>query len=1274
MQIAKVDPNKIRMIVLAIMVILFTASALIEPLIVNRAKENWGNKSKEIAFKQSQLIQDAIDDKSTRLVSVAQKLKDNLTQLDEAKNLTPAQLFALITKKEFSFYSVQINNETFDLVAWSNETPAKNENLKTLIAYEGQTLFITNKLKNYLALLTSYKNVKQTLWILTALPISELSLPTKKNIDKRLLIDSLRIELNTDLNFIYGFDSKAKQDGRFYSSPILNNYKNKIAIASFPNPSLNQYLENQKKIVHAIQSILLLLFVTFISAGLISKTRKIKSNLLKFAILTAVILGNRVLLFLLDIPSGWFSNSLTDSSNFSSRFAGGMVRSPLEFFISVVTVLSIALIGYMQIINVYEGKQNVKRRNRFFEIGLVLFSVFLYLLLWRGFGAVIRSVIFDSTIRYFKEFALVPSEAVFLMCLNILILGFTIFLSSLALLVFANQKLSNLFDVKSRTRIIFFFASVQILGFAFDRIQAEPQGTDLIRAAFFTLSFIILYFLTVRNKEIVYRYFFYALASSIISVSLLAYYNSQLEKESLKNSAYDLVRVNDEQVQFVLYQTLLEAKDNSELINDLKENRDCSTTAFSIWMKSLIYRAGITAAVSIFSSEGERLGSFSSANEERLELDESFLNPNTDIKLIPQGSVFGEVKQIDGFVTIKFNGKVLGYLTISALVNSSKFSHESLIKILAPERVGILSAVDYENLNVYEFLNKELVRSSQGDKLSEYNSDKIFSASYDSFNEAWIEMEMAGEKHLVFLVKMKLSTGEKTLAVTRENKNFTWNLSDFFKIFFIHAVVISLVSIFYLFGMLKKEKCGFFSFRSKLITAFLLISIIPLFMIAAYIRNLTEERNYAALSKIMFDNVSQLNNYLEPYMLESDIDRNIIFEKAAKELNKNFSVYELNRIIYSSSPSLYKAGLFGSNLNPEAYQNLVLNKNSFYVVTKEVLGVKVNSAFGVLETSSLILIIEVNDLLNKTFLPLSETELDVFLFGVFAFAMIVIIIISTILAGQISSPIKKLTNATRAVSNGDLSVEVSVASKGELGELASGFNMMVQKIKQNQVEIAQFEREEAWREMAKQVAHEIKNPLTPMKLSVQQLVAAHSDKSPKFNSIFEKVTSTIISQIETLKNIASEFSSFARMPRASLGKLNAAEVVSEIIGLYTEQETRISCYFESKEIYVVADADHLKRTLVNVIRNAFQAKADKINVAIIKENMFCVIKIADNGIGISQDILPNIFENNFTTKITGMGLGLSMAKKYIESINGKIIVEKTDTSGSTFAIIIPLAQ
>lgn len=1273
MQIAKVDLRKVKIIFLTTLVILFIASAVIEPILINDTKEKWGNKSEDISFYHAQIIQDAFDSKSSELLSITQKLQESFAQLDKDGKLNQKSVFELVMDKDFSKYSIQVNNEILDLLAWNHEPPADSAKLVSIAKNAEEVLIVSNKLKDYLAIICSYKNYQHSYQILVAIPIKELSLPTKKNIEKVFLLDSLQMELKSDLELEYGYNSRLKRDGRYYSIPVLNNFKNKIAVASFLKPSLNQYIEDQKRTVRTIQSILLLLFVWLISFELIHYLRKLKSNLAKFTFYTLIILSNRVLLFLLEIPTDWITGNLTDSSNFSSRFAGGMVRSPLEFFISVVAFLIVALIGYKQILSVYKNSLASNIKQRILDSALFFGSIFLYLLLWRGFGAVLRSVIFDSTIRYFKEFTIIPSEAVFLMCLNILLLGFTIFLSSLALLVFASKKIIGIFKLSSDKLFIYFFATVQIIGFIFDRIQSEPQGTDLIRIVFFTFSFIILYLLIFGNKEILYKYFLYALASSIISVSLLTYYNSQLERESLKNTAYDLVRVNEEQVQFILYQTLLEAKNNIEIVNALQKGNESSKTAFSSWMKSLIYREGLIATVYILNTDKKIIGSFSAINKERLEFDENLIDSTKDIRIDKRQSVYSDAKIIEGFVAIKEEENILGYFVVSAQVNSSKLNHEYLIKALMPERVGILSAVDYENLKVYDYINKELIRSSQGEKLNEIATSHIFSATYNASGEAWLELEINGEKNLLFLLKIKSIIGERILAIARENKNLTWNLSDFFKIFFIHVVVITLFSFMFFVSKLKQKRFTYISFRTKLITAFLLISIIPLFLIAAYIRNLTEERNNETLSKILYENITQIKKYLEPYLSESDIERNIIFDKASKELDKNYSVYTGKGEIYSSNPTLYRAGLFGGKINQVAYYNLIMNKNSFYVGIEEVQGAKVNSAFGTIETSDGIMVIEVNDLLNKSLLPLSEYELDVFLFGVFSFALIVIIFISTILSGQISSPIKKLTNATRAVSNGDLSVEVDVTAKGELGELANGFNIMVQKIKENQIEIAQFEREEAWREMAKQVAHEIKNPLTPMKLSVQQLVTAYNDRSQKFDQIFEKVTTTIISQIETLKNIASEFSNFARMPRASLEKLNIAKLVSEIINLYTEQNKCVKGTYQSMDIWIIADSDHIKRTLVNLIRNSLQANSDEVIVDLAVENELCIIRVIDNGNGIANDILPKIFYDSFTTKVSGMGLGLSMAKKYIESIKGKIEVEKTDISGTTFVITIPIA-
>jgi two-component system, NtrC family, nitrogen regulation sensor histidine kinase NtrY len=233
---------------------------------------------------------------------------------------------------------------------------------------------------------------------------------------------------------------------------------------------------------------------------------------------------------------------------------------------------------------------------------------------------------------------------------------------------------------------------------------------------------------------------------------------------------------------------------------------------------------------------------------------------------------------------------------------------------------------------------------------------------------------------------------------------------------------------------------------------------------------------------------------------------------------------------------------------------------------------------------------------------------------------------------------------------------------------------MVTRIRKSQSDLARFERETAWKEMAKQVAHEIKNPLTPMKLSIQQLTTAYKDKSPKFDAIFERVTSTIISQVETLRNIASEFSNFARMPLLNIEKLNLITSIKEALNLFETEKQKIDFIYFNNVVNINADNDQLKRTIINIVRNSIQAGAGKIIIEVIAEDEICKLFINDDGKGIDPGILHRIFDQNFTTKNMGMGLGLSMSKKFIDNIGGKITVEKTSSDGTTFLIVLPVIE
>jgi nitrogen fixation/metabolism regulation signal transduction histidine kinase len=227
---------------------------------------------------------------------------------------------------------------------------------------------------------------------------------------------------------------------------------------------------------------------------------------------------------------------------------------------------------------------------------------------------------------------------------------------------------------------------------------------------------------------------------------------------------------------------------------------------------------------------------------------------------------------------------------------------------------------------------------------------------------------------------------------------------------------------------------------------------------------------------------------------------------------------------------------------------------------------------------------------------------------------------------------------------------------------------MVKEIKQNQAMLAEIEREEAWKEMAKQVAHEIKNPLTPMKLSVQQLIAAYEDKSDKFDMFFKKVTATILNQIETLKNIATEFSNFARMPKLKVEKIDCVEIIKQSINLFSGENIKIELNTNLEKIIINGDSQQLRRTIINLIRNSIQANSDKIIFKISENESEFIVEISDDGGGIKIENIEKIFDINFTTKNDGMGLGLSLAKRYLNSTGADISLIKTSKDGTTFQI------
>lgn len=291
---------------------------------------------------------------------------------------------------------------------------------------------------------------------------------------------------------------------------------------------------------------------------------------------------------------------------------------------------------------------------------------------------------------------------------------------------------------------------------------------------------------------------------------------------------------------------------------------------------------------------------------------------------------------------------------------------------------------------------------------------------------------------------------------------------------------------------------------------------------------------------------------------------------------------------------------------------------------------------------------------------------------VYALILIVSFLISSLLSKKITSPIKVLVEATQKISKGDLKLRVKETSNDEIGKLQRSMNFMLDKIDGEHQKVIQLEKTAAWREIARSLAHEIKNPLTPIQLTIQELKDRYKGDDKEFTLFLENCTEIITEEVDSLKKLVNEFSEFARSPKLELSIGNLENLVRDTIQLYSNK----GITFESSEIPdFTFDQDKIKRILINLMENAILSSSEKnrkINIRLRTENDFAVLEVEDNGNGISQENLDKIFEPHFTTRTTGMGLGLAIVKGIVEKHNGRIEVQSQEREGSIFKVFLSL--
>ncbi len=520
-------------------------------------------------------------------------------------------------------------------------------------------------------------------------------------------------------------------------------------------------------------------------------------------------------------------------------------------------------------------------------------------------------------------------------------------------------------------------------------------------------------------------------------------------------------------------------------------------------------------------------------------------------------------------------------------------------------------------------------------------------------------------------------------------------LTSFSYIFFFNNILLALVLfISHLPNIFRNVQ---FNFKNKILLAMIAVLLLSFLLVGGGTVYYDVKRYENIHNQNMSEKIESVVSELELIFGYHDFipekwssDRYINLNQLLIDLSivffNDLNLYDLKgNLIASSRPEIFERGLISKQLNTKAYKALIINHEAQFIQNETIGNLTYSSAYIPFKNmnNKVLAYINMPYLSQPSLLKQEISTLLITVINLYVLLFLLTIVVAVFLSENITYPLRLLQNRFKEINLSEANQQIlDYHGKDEIGGLVKEYNRMVVELEKSVKLLAKSERESAWREMAKQIAHEIKNPLTPMKLSIQFLLRSWEShgsvvEQEKFKKRLEGVSKTLIDQIDTLSTIASEFSNFAKMPKANNQKINIVNILQNIEQLFTNADEAevIVDLDDYSEILVFADKEQLSRVFINLVKNAIQAIPDDtegiINLKLIdKQKTVCVV-VQDNGSGISNEAQKKLFTPSFTTKSGGMGMGLAIVKKIVEDAGGTIWFETEMDKGTTFFVELP---
>lgn len=1051
--------------------------------------------------------------------------------------------------------------------------------------------------------------------------------------------------------------------------PLRNDRKEIVATITISSPPLVSVRAEKREQFLFVSLILCIVALILYGAVLAGALLQPAGNKLALgAVLFLVLLLLRLIFFPLSGMEKLRSLPIFSPSQAGFLSLGGLTRSPADIFLTAIFV-ALVLGGVSAALS---DPRISRQRIRGFPAawlagGLLIFAPPVMFCIFHGF---LSRLVANSNV-HLLHFSGNPS---FLLLHS----GLSLLLISLLLLALSSFRAAHCVLPSLGKSAIALSLAIIFVGLAFSRGRLFPQFAVQV-----LLSAVL--FFGARKTELPKRGAAYVgglLLGVLFVYAGIAPESSAHLRSLVRHSLRHTIESQEIWADFLLRQSVVEIEKRRTAIVSFLRNPDQSPLARSLWENTLVARLNWYSTLEVLGPEGEILSRFSlnipqlSQPELALEVSRSWTFSRLTVPSLGKDREF-ILGYKDWFEKDRYLGRLTFFLTLDPEILPFLYSANPYFELLRIRSMPSLSHLGI-GLAIFDPTGRLVFNPN---RISSGLSPEIIDRVSVSAESVWASFTDRGKRFDAydFLYQGKI------YSLFFPHRGLMTTAVDFIKLSLFSLGVAAL--LFLLIPSLwqkKRIQNVFWSFASRVYAAFIAIMLISLsvfsvfshrFFHRLFIQRFIEKAEiHASFARtIMHDFYSLQQEEMSPVIPPTD--EFVLWISSA--IGNDINLYREGRLVTSSRREFFDWGLLPEVVDGEIFYRISHDNKPFYTQRQKIGSYSFQSLTIPYTIGRSPYLISLPFPFEEQEISRATEELVEFLIFVAVFFIGIAFLFARGMGRMIIAPIEKLLIGTREVSQGNLDITIAHRSRDEMKTLVDGFNAMIRDLKKHEQEIAELSRKAAWAQMAQKVAHEIKNPLTPIRLSAEHILRVYEDGSADFGQALKESASYIISEVENLRRIAQEFLELSRETALRKERFDLRNLIREVTAPYQKMlsdRVRLREICEGQDFSIQADRSKLKIAIRNVVINAVEAirGQGEIEVRLVRDRSAIHLSIRDTGTGMSPDIIDRIFDPYFSTKDVGTGLGLPIAKRIIEDHGGTIRAESEVGRGTTIQIMLPV--